>query len=175
MGDLSKHFSAREFTCKCGKCYKSDVKPDLITMLEKLHDLMGAHEIIITSGYRCSEWSLAVGGYANDAHTKGIAADIKVSFCDDDGVVRYYNSELIAEAAERVGFSGIGIIDNTACHVDIRNDSNYVNSHWFGNEMTHNDNIETFQKGTKFVSRETTNTLEIMLNGKSIYKGEIKV
>lgn len=177
MGDLSKHFSKREFTCKCthGAEHNFNIDAELIDKLEKLHNLMNAHEIIITSGFRCSSWSLSVGGYANDAHTKGIAADIKVSFCDDDGVVRWYNSDFIAEAAERIGFNGIGIIDNTAVHVDVRNDKNYVNSHWFGDERTGNDNIQTFQKGTKFVSRGTEKTLEIFLDGKSIYKGEIKV
>lgn len=177
MGDLSQHFSKREFTCKCshGAEHAFTINDGLINKLEKLHDLMDAHEIIITSGYRCPEWSKSVGGYFNDAHTKGIAADIVVTFCDPDGVVRNYNSELIAEAAERVGFTGIGIIDNTAVHVDVRCKDNYVNEHWFGDERTGNDNIKTFQKGTKFVSRETKNTLEIILNGNTIYKGEVKL
>ena len=42
-------------------------------------------------------------------------------------------------------------------------------------ERTGDDNIKTFQKGTKFVSRETKNTLEIILNGNTIYKGEVKI
>ena len=173
MGDISTHFDKREFTCKCGKCNKADIVPELITKLEELHDLMNANSIIITSGFRCPSWSKAVGGYFNDAHTKGIAADIKVY--KSTGIL--YPSELVAEAAERVGFSGIGIIDNTAVHVDIRNNDNYVNSHWFGDERTGNDNIQTFQKGTKFVSRETTvtnHTLEIILDGKTILKEVIK-
>ena len=173
MGDISAHFDKREFTCKCGKCNKADIVPELITKLEELHNLMNANSIIITSGFRCPSWSKAVGGYFNDAHTKGIAADIKVY--KSTGIL--YPSELVAEAAERVGFSGIGIIDNTAVHVDIRNNDNYVNPHWFGDERTGNDNIQTFQKGTQFVSRETKtteHTLEIFLDGKSIYKEVIK-
>lgn len=179
MGDISAHFDKREFTCKCGKCYKADIDNGLIEKLEQLHDLMNAHSIIITSGYRCPTWSKSVGGYFNDAHTKGIAADIVVykSFNSP------YTSYDVAEAAERVGFTGIGIIDNIAVHVDIRNNQNYVNSHWFGNEMTGDDNIKTFQRGTKFVSRETKtetpepekeHTIEIIIDGKSIYKGVIK-
>ena len=103
--------------------------------------------------------------------TKGIAADIIVY--KSTGIL--YPSEIIAEAAERVGFTGIGIIDNTAVHVDVRCKDNYVNDHWFGDERTGDDNIKTFQKGTKFVSRETKNTLEIILNGNTIYKGEVKI
>lgn len=177
MGDLSQHFSKREFTCKCSHGAEHDFKINdgLINKLEKLHDLMNAHEIIITSGYRCPEWSVSVKGYYNDAHTKGIAADIVVTFCDPDGVVRNYNSELIAEAAERVGFTGIGIIDNTAVHVDVRSEDNYVNGHWFGDERTGNNDIKTFQKGTKFESRSEKNTLVITLNNKIIYKGVIEL
>lgn len=173
MGDLSQHFSKREFTCKCSHGAEHDFKINdgLINKLEKLHDLMDAYEIIITSGYRCPEWSKAQGGFFNDAHTKGIAADIIVY--KSTGIL--YPSEIIAEAAERVGFTGIGIIDNTAVHVDVRCKDNYVNDHWFGDERTGDDNIKTFQKGTKFVSRETKNTLEIILNGNTIYKGEVKI
>ena len=35
--------------------------------------------IIITSGYRCSALNKAVGGVANSWHTKGNAADIRIS------------------------------------------------------------------------------------------------
>lgn len=40
MGDLSKHFSSKEFACKCG-CGFAQVKPELITKLEKLRELCG--------------------------------------------------------------------------------------------------------------------------------------
>ena len=179
MGDLSTHFDKREFACKCGKNHEFTVDSELINKLEKLHDLMNAHEIIITSGYRCPTWSKSVGGYFNDAHTKGIASDIKVSYINSDGIIKYYNSELIAEGAERVGFSGIGIIDNGAVHVDVRNDHNYVNSHWFGDERTRNDNVTTFQKGTKFVSRETetkprTHIIKMYIDNVLVYESEVK-
>lgn len=173
MEDLSKHFSKREFACKCGKIHDYEMDSELIDKLEKLHNLMNAHEIIITSGYRCPEWSKSVGGYFNDAHTKGIASDIKVSFCDPDGVVRWYSSDNVAEGAERVGFSGIGIIDNTAVHVDVRNNNNYVNSHWYGDERTGNDNITTFQHGTIFDSRATTHTITVLYDGEKIIEKEI--
>ena len=153
-GNLSAHFDKIEFRCKCGKSHDYNIDPELIDKLEKLHKLLNAHAVNITSGFRCPEYSKSIGGYFNDAHTKGIAADITVT--RNATGTPYYNSNDIAEAAERVGFSGIGIIDNMAVHVDIRNDNNYVNSHWFGDERTGNDNIETFQRGSVFDGENNT-------------------
>lgn len=148
MGDLSEHFDKCEFRCKCGKNHEYNIDPELINKLERMHEIMNASAIIITSGFRCPEYSKSIGGFFNDAHTKGIAADIMVQRKATG--TPYYNSNDVAECAERVGFTGIGIIDNFAVHVDIRNDNNYVNSHWFGDERTGNDNITTFQRDTIF-------------------------
>lgn len=128
---LSEHFEAYEFICKCG-CGKSVTDKDLVTKLEKLRELLG-EPIYVTSGYRCPNHSVSVGGYATDAHTVGIAADIQVP---------NYSVEDIAEAAEKAGFTGIGLMDN-AVHVDVRNTNNYSNAHWFGDERT-GKNVETF-------------------------------
>ena len=106
MGDLSKHFSKREFACKCGKVHEFTMDSELIDKLEKLHALTNARAIYITSGYRCPAHSKSVGGYMNDAHTKGIAADITITLQDG----KTLSGDKIAEGAERVGFSGIGII-----------------------------------------------------------------
>lgn len=128
---LSEHFEANEFVCKCG-CGKSIADKELVTKLEKLRELLGK-PIYITSGYRCPKHSVSVGGYATDAHTVGIAADIQISG---------YTVEDIAEAAEKVGFSGIGLMNN-AVHVDVRNATNYSNARWFGDERT-GENVKTF-------------------------------
>lgn len=174
MGDLSTHFSKREFACKCGKSHDFTIDPELIEKLEKLHALTGASAIYITSGYRCPTWSKSVGGYFNDAHTKGIAADIVIG-----GKYNCMSSDAVAEAAERVGFTGIGIIDSTAVHVDVRNNYNYVNPHWFGDERTGNDNVKTFQTGRKFdgenASRKTTDKhkITVIIDGKTVYESEV--
>lgn len=135
---LSPHFNSNEFDCKCGKCANTLIDSDLIAKLESLFTEMSADKIIVNSGYRCPAHSVAVGGTATDAHTRGIAADITV----------YVNGSPVkpitaAAAAERVGFSGIGLMTNNI-HVDVRNSSNYVNSHWFGDETT-GANVDTFQ------------------------------
>lgn len=142
MGNLSAHFDSSEFVCGC--CGKSITMSSLlIERLEKLHALMGAKAIYINSGYRCpsNPW-----GSPTDAHRKGLAADIRVQRKDGS----YYTAEDIAEAAERIGFGGIGIMEPDSCHVDTRDSEPYVNNHWFGNETTDNDYITSFQRGTVF-------------------------
>lgn len=136
---ISEHFATEEFECKCG-CGSCNVDSELIAKLEQLFTAMNAKYIFVSSGVRCPEHSVAVGGSRTDAHTKGIAADISVMKKNGE----YYTAETIAREAEKLGFNGIGIIDNTYCHVDIRNSENFVNSHWFGDERTGNDWIPTF-------------------------------
>lgn len=135
---LSPHFNSREFVCKCGKCVTTPIDDTLISKLENLFAELNADKIIVDSGYRCPAHSVAVGGTATDAHTRGIAADITV----------YVNGApvkpmIAAAAAERVGFSGIGLMTSNI-HVDVRNANNYVNAHWFGDETT-GANVDTFQ------------------------------
>lgn len=144
---LSEHFDSSEFTCKCSKHCTANPDKELINKLEKLFSILNARDIIITSGYRCPEHSISVGGTVNDAHTRNIAADIIAH----DATGKQLTSEVIAAAAERAGFTGIGVISATAVHVDVRNSSNYVNSHWFGDERTGNDNIKTFINAKKQV------------------------
>ena len=142
MGKLSAHFDSSEFVCSC--CGKSIKMSDLlIERLEKMHSLMGAKAIYINSGYRCNNnpW-----GSPTYAHRKGMAADIRVQRKDGS----YYSGADIAEAAERIGFGGIGIMEPDSCHVDTRDSAPYVNSHWYGNETTGNDYISSFQRGTVF-------------------------
>lgn len=141
---LSEHFDSKEFICKCG-CGKGSPSALLIERLEKLHKLMGAKAIIINSGYRCPKYSVSVKGSATDAHTRNIAADIVVK--KQDGTL--YPAEDIAEAAERIGFGGIGMMNNS-CHVDTRDSEPYSNNHWFGDERDGRNYIKTFQRGTKF-------------------------
>lgn len=136
---ISEHFASEEFECKCG-CGSCGVDSELISMLEKLYKAMNAKFIFISSGVRCPDHSANVGGTRNDAHTRGIATDICVMKQDGE----YYSGETIAREAEKIGFTGIGIINDKFAHVDIRNNDNYYNNHWFGDERTGNDYITTF-------------------------------
>lgn len=158
MGDLSQHFDNSEFKCSC--CGKTTtISSILIERLEQLYSLMGAKAIYINSGYRCNNnpW-----GSITDAHRKGIAADIKVQRKNGS----YYTAADIAEAAERIGFGGIGIMEPDSCHVDTRDSESYINSHWYGNETTGNDYINSFQRDTIFdgdTTQDQTHEIEAII------------
>ena len=139
-GQLSAHFHSSEFACKrCGATHT--ISQDLINKLESLYSRLNCSKIIVTSGYRDPDCSVAVGGYRNDAHTLGIAADV---ICYDKNGYQI-SSARVAWEAEQIGFTGIGIIDSTAIHLDVRTTSNYSNGHWFGDERNGDNNIPTFK------------------------------
>ena len=178
---LTTHFNASEFRCKCGKCADLPPNTELVERLEKVYEYLnetvdGVACIIITSGRRCPSHSLAVGGSVDDAHTIGIAADFYA--VKGDGETRW-NSYEVAVVCERVGFNGIGIIDNTCVHADVRTSYNYKNAHWFGNEQTGNDNISSFsdylprKKGKTISAIQTPHKIVLYLDDKKIYECEV--
>lgn len=171
MGDMSAHFDRREFRCKCG-CGRDDISPDLVAKLEQIYAYFartptGCKAIVITSGIRCPSYSVKVGGYSSDAHTKSIAADIVVY--KSDGTT--YNAETIAAVAEHCGFSGIGLM-NGACHVDIRNAHNYSNAHWFGDERD-GHNFSTFQQYLPLMASTGKHKITVIIDGKTVYESEV--
>lgn len=159
---LSEHFDSSEFACSC--CGKQvTMSKLLIERLEKMHSLMDAKAIYINSGYRCNNnpW-----GSPTDAHRKGMAADIRVQKKDGS----YYSAEDIAEAAERIGFKGIGLMLPDSCHVDTRGDEPYIYDWWHGNETTGvdwtKDSGHTFIRGTVFPGENKSkaeNEIKVML------------
>lgn len=157
---LSQHFNVQEFKCKCGKAHDIIIDNTLVDRLERLYKTADCSRITITSGYRCPTHSRNVGGSASDAHTVGIAADIMCY--DKQG--KLINPWLVAAYAEQAGFSGIGVM-STALHIDVRNSSNYKNSHWFGDETTGNNNIKTFVKSST-QSSDAVKNLQTILNNK---------
>ena len=124
---LSAHFNAREFRCKCGKTHDTELSPKLVDNLEKLYRVLGCSKIIVTSGYRCSAHDKAVGGNGTGQHTKGNAADI-ICYGQDGSVI---STKKVACKAQDIGFGGIGNIDSTytAIHVDVR-----TGAKWYGDE-----------------------------------------
>lgn len=126
---ITEHFDSNEFKCNCGK---NEINNELIKRLEQLFGIIGADKIIISSGYRCPNCSVKVGGSKDDCHTKGGAADLIVY---KGG--KPMNSFAVAAIAEQSGlFNGIGIINDNYLHLDIRGIIPYKNSKWFGNEKT---------------------------------------
>lgn len=156
----SPHFKLSEFACPC--CGKAEIASELIPKLEEMYTYFescvdGISAICITSGYRCNRYSPKAGGFTGDAHTCGIAADIVVRKADGTN----YDSYAVAAVAEKIGFTGIGRITDTATHVDVRNAYNYHNSFWHGNEMTGNDNIETWSEYLPKQKTDKTRTVHI--------------
>ena len=156
------HFKLAEFECPC--CKKSEVVPELLSKLEQMYSYFencvdGISAICITSGYRCNSYSPKAGGFTGDAHTCGIASDIVVKKADGTN----YDSYTVAAVAEKIGFTGIGRITDTATHVDVRNEYNYHNSFWHGNEMTGNDNIETWAEYLPKLKNTTSDDKHIRL------------
>ena len=114
MGDLSKHFSRREFACRCKICFKSSdatVDIGLVEMLEAVRRHFG-QVVIVTSGMRCMKHNAAVGGKSTSYHMLGRAADNKVRFVKPQKVYEWLDQEYPDSA-------GLGSYDKFT-HVDSR-------------------------------------------------------
>lgn len=157
---LAKDFDDYEFTCKCG-CGRNKISDELVQKLQKLKDELGAELCIITSGYRCPTHSVRVGGYVDDAHTRGIASDC--IFYRDRAKKNPIPVTEVARKAEKLGFTGIGLMDGNAIHLDIRNSTNYKNSKWFGDERT-GATIQTFDVLGNEKEPKTVQTIQTLLN-----------
>jgi len=105
MGDLSKHFSRSEFTCKCG-CGFDTVDAELIMFLE----LARAHfdrAITINSGCRCRNHNNAVNGSVNSLHLDGRAADIVVEGTPPNIVQEYFEQRDVPGLGEYNSFTHV--------------------------------------------------------------------
>jgi len=111
MSAASKNFDASEFACRCG-CGFDSIRAELVYGLQCLRDALGM-PIVITSGCRCAQHNLVVGGAANSQHVLGYAADIQVHGITSDALAR------AAEQVPELRAGGIGIYDSWV-HVDVR-------------------------------------------------------
>ena len=113
MGDISKHFSRCEFSCKCG-CGFTTVDVELLKVIEELR-VYFQNRITITSGCRCSSHNIRSGGSKNSKHMEGIAADFKIERVHSDAVYYY----LIKQYKNKYG---IGRYKGRT-HLDIRSNA----------------------------------------------------
>ena len=101
-----RYFRPEEFDCKCKKCKDNGEGRGIDMMehyfLQMLDDARHKAGIpfVITSGYRCPSHNKAVGGVANSAHTKGLAADIA---CSDERSRGYIIGALYEACFNRIG------------------------------------------------------------------------
>ena len=117
MGDLSKHFSRREFHCTgcspespCARGGIDTVHASLIPILEDIRTHFDK-PITVNSGYRCSERNKAVGGAQNSQHLYGCAADIVVQGVPPSTVYAYLDNK---------GHPGGLGLYKSFTHVDVR-------------------------------------------------------
>ena len=125
---LSPHFNAQEFRCKCGKEHDFQIDDDLITKLEKLYAVLNCSKIIVTSGFRCVAHDKSVGGSGTGQHTLGKAADTCCYGQDGQPI----SSKTVCCKAQDTGFTGIANITAAYIytHVDVRSGSK-----WYGDEV----------------------------------------
>lgn len=105
MGDLSQHFSRREFDCKDGT--KAAPTAQLISALERLRAACGNKPLRIVSGYRSPAYNKRIGGASRSQHLYNRAADIPSGYATPDQAVA-------------AGFTGVGSKGQWATHVDVR-------------------------------------------------------
>ena len=131
---ISPHFKASEFQCKCGAGHDFQLDTDLVDKLEKLFTALDCSKIVISSGFRCVEHDKKVGGTGTGQHTLGKAAD----FCcygQDGKLIVTYN---VCCAAQDVGFTGIARINDSYTHCDVRSSGK-----WYGDETKGNGSVTT--------------------------------
>ena len=68
---ITPHFNAKEFRCKCGKVHAFSISNELVNKLEKLYAALNCSKIIVTSGYRCPTHDKNVGGSGTGQQTLG--------------------------------------------------------------------------------------------------------
>lgn len=82
MGDLTPHFSWREFDCKDGTPVPAELRPHvegLAGYLEIVRDAAGGRPVTIVSGYRTPAYNKRCGGAKASEHVKARAADIRIA------------------------------------------------------------------------------------------------
>lgn len=161
---LSPHFNAREFRCKCGKEHDFQIADELIDKLEKLYEALDCSKIIVTSGYRCTAHDKKVGGSGTGQHTKGNAADICCYGQDGQPI----SSKTVCCKAQDIGFRGIANITAAYIytHVDVRSGSK-----WYGDEVKGNSSVTNdFYKYFGIPNESTVNMKGIDV---SVHNGKI--
>ena len=108
---ISEHFKVKEFAQKDFRCDKVIVDTELIDVLEDIRTHFNK-PVIVNSGYRTPEYNTKIGGVKNSQHTKGTAADIKVSSIPAREVQKYLKHKYPDKY-------GIGSY-STFTHIDIR-------------------------------------------------------
>lgn len=162
---LSAHFNAKEFRCKCGKEHAFSISNELVDKLEKLYAALNCSKIIVTSGYRCPTHDKNVGGSGTGQHTLGNAADICCYGQDGQPI----SSKIVCQKAQDIDFTGIANITAAYIytHVDVR-----PNGKWYGDEVHSNGSVtDDFYK---YFGGEDMKGIDVSVHNGDIDWGKVK-
>lgn len=130
---ISEHFHSSEFKCEhCGNIY---IDRNLIEKLEHIFDKLEASKCIISSGYRCKDYDIKIGGFAG-RHSEGLAADCV--YYDKEGKI-IPAGRVICTAYDLGELKGIANIDGAYVHLDNRKGSTYYGDETRGNSSYWSD------------------------------------
>jgi len=77
---ITDHFNAWEFRCRCNRCTGFKIARMLVVLLEAMRAGIGrlipGAVFVVNSGYRCPDHNAAQGGAPRSLHLAGQAADI---------------------------------------------------------------------------------------------------
>ena len=119
MGDITRHFSWREFRCHDGTPVPTDLARNVMEVCENLEVLrhaLGDVKIHVVSGYRTPSWNEHVGGAKHSQHKLGKAADIQVAGLTP---VQLRRRVLDLIEAGKMKQGGVGLYP-TFLHYDVR-------------------------------------------------------
>lgn len=108
-----RHFTRREFACKCGKfCdgYPAQMQRRVVELADGAREYFGKPGTVV-SGLRCREWNRLQGGVDNSQHMYGEAVDLKIQ-----GATA---AELLAYIQKQPGVRYAYAINGTNVHFDI--------------------------------------------------------
>ena len=106
--DSLRYFKPSEFSCKCGcGAGLSEMQLAFMLRLENAREVAGI-PFRISSGFRCEKHNKNVGGVADSAHVRGLAADILTS----GSLERHTILNAVLKVFPRVG------VDKHFIHVD---------------------------------------------------------
>lgn len=180
---LTPHINAREIRCKCGKQHETHIDVDMLEKIENIINDIADFEgvkpsdvkIYISSGYRCRQHDINVGGNGSGAHTTGNAIDFEI-------IVNHkiYDNKIIAGLLQDYDFNGIGRIDENYIHGDTAPISMHGGKKWLGDETIPNGTSNSiinepmtywnFYGISKPCKKSESITIEMTVNGKK-YKG----
>lgn len=119
---LTANFRLKEFRCRCGceipEIYISRLQAVAEVLQTYFRDSLGPVEV--TSGYRCRDHNVTVGGTPYSQHTVGRAADIKVAPYAGMWLAGWAESQVRDGRMPEGGIGTYGGSRANILHVDLR-------------------------------------------------------